>query len=158
MDNLTKILIMAVIILVGVVGVFAGYYINQPSNTPNNSSTVYVNQSSTQTQGSWHELTSYSGVNSETDTFQIKGSEVKIVMSAKPTVNYDTNELSVDLLKSTGATTTQAITTGTVDWTATENPVTKTKTLQASSGSGTYQINVAASNLANWTVTVYDYY
>ncbi len=146
------------IILVGVVGVFVGYYLNQPSNNQNNGSTVYVNQSSTQTQGSWHELTSYSGVNSESDSFQIKRSEVKVVMSAKPTVNYDTNELSVDLLKSTGATTTEAITTGTVGWTATENPVTKTKTLRATSGSGTYQINIAASNLASWTVTVYDYY
>jgi len=155
MEKTTKVLIIAVIVLVGIVGVFSGYFIsNQPKPISNNS-TVYVNQSPTQVsaQPDWHLLTTFKGVNSELDSFNIKGSKCKVVMSAKPVVNYDINILSVDLLKNNGA-----ITTGTISWSATENPAVKEKTLEASGGPGTYQINVYATNLAKWTVTVYDYY
>ncbi len=136
----------------GIVGVFSGFFI---SNQANSNSTVYVNQSSTQAdaQPTWHKLTTFTGVNSELDSFNIQGSKCKVVMSAKPIVNYDINILSVDLLKNNGA-----ITTGTISWTDTENPVVKEKTIETSAGPGTYQINVYATELASWTVTVYDYY
>ncbi len=155
MENTTKVLIIAVIVLVGIVGAFSGYFISNQSKSVSNASTVNVNQSPTSvsSQPDWHKVTTFTGVESELDSFNIKGSKCKVVMSAKPTVNYDINILSVDLLRNNGA-----ITTGMVSWSATENPVVKEKTLEASAGPGSYQVNVAATNLASWTITVYDYY
>lgn len=154
MENTTKVLIIAVIVLVGIVGAFSGYFISNQTKTASNNS-AYINQSATQvsSQPDWHKITTFSGVDSELDSFNIKGSKCKVVMSAKPTVNYDINILTVDLLKNNGA-----ITTGTISWSATENPVVKEKTIEASGGPGTYQINVYSTNLASWTVSVYDYY
>jgi len=155
MENTTKILIIAVIVLVGIVGVFSGYFISNQSKPVSNNSTESVNQSPTSvsSQPDWHKVTTFTGVNSELDSFDIKGSKCKVVMSAKPVVNYDINILSVDLLKNNGG-----LTTGTISWSATENPTTKEKTIEASAGPGSYQINVYATNLAGWTVTIYDYY
>jgi hypothetical protein len=78
----------------------------------------------------------------------------KIVMTANPQLNYDTNSMTVDVSDSNN----NLITTGNIGWAPTEAVSQKEKSIQVTSSPGTYSLAVSTTALQNWTVNVYDYY
>ncbi len=115
-----------------------------------------VSQSPTQVtnQATWHEITSYTGTSDDTRSFSTRGNQFKIVMSATPQQNYNTNSMQVDVSNSNN----NIITSGSMDWTATEAISQKEKTIVVTASPGTYYITTTTNSLASWTVNVYDYY
>jgi hypothetical protein len=79
----------------------------------------------------------------------------KIVMTANPQLNYNTNSMTVDVLDSNN----NLITSGNIAWTPTEAISQKTKKyIQITGSPGTYSMAVSTNALQNWTVSIYDYY
>ncbi|MGB7969572.1 MAG: hypothetical protein WCF28_08370 [Methanobacterium sp.] len=117
MNQSTKILIVVCIILVAGLGITAGALIQMNKSGGTNSNPDSVSQSPTQVtnQGSWHEITSYTGTSNDMRSFNSQGSQFKIVMSATPLQNYNTNSMQVDVSN----TNNNIITTSSIDWTAT---------------------------------------
>jgi hypothetical protein len=73
-------------------------------------------------------------------------------MSATPQQNYNTNSMQVDVSNN------NIITSGSIDWTATEAISQKEKTIVVTGSPGTYYLTTTTNSLASWTVSVYDYY
>jgi hypothetical protein len=156
MAQSTKILIVVCVILVAGLGISAGALMQMYKGGPvvaNNSS---VTQSPTQesNQETWHEVASFSGTTDATGNFNIRGNMFKIVMTANPQLNYDTNSMTVDVSDSNN----NLITTGNIGWAPTEAVSQKEKSIQVTSSPGTYSLAVSTTALQNWTVNVYDYY
>jgi hypothetical protein len=156
MSTSTKLLIVAVIVLVAGLGLTSGVLLemNKGVAAPNNT-TNSVTQSPTQVtyEAKWHESSSFSGINNDYRSFNIKGSRFKVVMSAMPLLNYNTNSMSIDI-----SNANNIITSGTIDWTPTESLSQKEKTIEVTSGPGTYRVNIFTKDLESWTVKLYDYY
>ncbi|KUK72735.1 MULTISPECIES: zinc ribbon domain-containing protein [Methanobacterium] len=154
MSTSTKLLIVAVIALVAILGVFAGAWVMNPSKTPANTP-VSVNESSEKVtyQADWHQVTSFSGVSDDYRSFQIKGQRFKVVMSATPTLNYNTNFMNVDVSGTSGI-----IGTGNLNWGPDDALSSKEKTVEFTGPPGSYYSQVTTKDLQSWTVTVYDYY
>jgi hypothetical protein len=156
MKTSTKLLIIGVIALVAVLGIAVGAFMQMNKQSSVNNAPVSINQSSdTQqtSQSSWHEVTTITNPTEGIVSFNIKGEQCKIVISATPIVNYQMNILSVDLLKNNVAVGTDYI-----SWTATESPNTKENTPVSSAGPGNYQVNIHVTDLETWKIKVYDYY
>jgi hypothetical protein len=156
MAQSTKILIVVCIILVAGLGITAGALMQMNKGGGTNSNPGSVSQSPTQTtnQATWHEITSYSGTSDDTRSFNTKGSQFKIIMSATPQQNYNINSMQVDVSNSNN----NIITSGNMDWTATEAISKKEKTIVVTASPGTYYLTTTTNSLASWTVNVYDYY
>ena len=102
MSTNTKVgIIIAIIALVAILGVVAGAWMIK-SSPP--STQLSFNESSEKVtyQAGWHQVTSFSGVSDDYRSFQIQGQRFKIVMSATPTLNYNTNFMNVDVSGSSG--------------------------------------------------------
>lgn len=156
MKTSTKVLIIAIVILVAGLGVTSGMLLQMNKGTPSaNNTTVYVNQSAetVTSQATWHQVTTFTEPDEGVMNFNIQGQKCKVVLSATPPVDYQHNILNVDLLKDNAA-----LTTGLISWEPTESPKTKEQTIEASAGPGNYEVNIAVTNLDNWQVKVYDYY
>ncbi|MGB9200769.1 zinc-ribbon domain-containing protein [Methanobacterium sp.] len=156
MNQSTKILIVVCIILVAGLGITAGALIQMNKSGGTNSNPDSVSQSPTQVtnQASWHEITSYTGTSNDMRSFNSQGSQFKIVMSATPLQNYNTNSMQVDVSN----TNNNIITTSSIDWTATEAISQKEKTIVVTASPGTYYLTTTTNSLSSWTVSVYDYY
>ena len=129
MAQSTKILIVVCIILVAGLGITAGALMQMNKNGGVvGTNTSSVNQSPTQVtnQGTWHEITSFSGTNNDMRSFNTQGNRFKIVMSATPQKNYNTNTMMVDI----SSTNNNLITSGSLDWTSTEAVTQKEKTIE----------------------------
>lgn len=151
MATSTKVLIIACIVLVAGLGLTIGIlWQSNAANTP-----VSVSQSGEQVtyKASWHEVASFTGTSNDYRTFQTKGQRFKVVMSATPLMNYATNSMSVDISNSNSI-----LSSGSLDWGATDALTTKEKTIEITGPPGTYWVNVYANELESWTVKVYDYY
>jgi hypothetical protein len=154
MAQSTKILIVVCIILVAGLGITAGALIQMNKSGGSTSNTGSISQSPTQitNQATWHEITSYTGTSDDMRSFNTQGSQFKIVMSATPQQNYNTNSMQVDVSNN------NIITSGSIDWTATEAISQKEKTIVVTGSPGTYYLTTTTNSLASWTVSVYDYY
>lgn len=154
MSTSTKLLIVAVIALVAILGVFAGAWMMNPAKTPANTP-VSVNESSEKVtyQADWHQVTSFSGVSDDYRSFQIKGQRFKVVMSATPTLNYNTNFMNVDVSGTSGI-----IGSGNLNWGPNDDLSSKEKTIEFTAPPGNYYSHVTTKDLQSWNVTVYDYY
>ena len=157
MAQSTKILIILCMILVAGLGISAGALIQMNNNggivATNTSS---VNQSPTQVinQPTWHEINSFTGINNDMRSFITRGNKFKIVMSASPQQNYNTNSMIVDVSNSNN----NIITSGSLDWTSTEAVTKKEKSIEVSTTPGTYYLTMSTNSLTGWTVNIYDYY
>jgi uncharacterized membrane protein YbaN (DUF454 family) len=156
MAQSTKILIVVCIILVAGLGITAGALIQMNKSGGTNSNPSSVSQSPTQVtnQATWHEITSYTGTSDDMRSFNTQGSQFKIVMSATPQQNYNTNSMQVDVSNSNN----NIITSSSIDWTATEAISQKEKTIVVTASPGTYYLTTTTNSLASWTISVYDYY
>jgi hypothetical protein len=136
------------------IGITAGALIQMNKSGGSTSNTGSVSQSPTQitNQATWHEITSYTGTSDDMRSFNTQGSQFKIVMSATPQQNYNTNSMQVDVSNN------NIITSGSIDWTATEAISQKEKTIVVTGSPGTYYLTTTTNSLASWTVSVYDYY
>ena len=156
MARSTKILIVVCIILVAGLGITAGALMQMNKSGGSTSNPGSVSQSPTQVtnQGTWHEITSYTGTSDDMRSFNTQGSQFKIVMSATPQQNYNTNSMQLDVSNSNN----NIITSGSIDWTATEAISQKEKTIVVTGSPGTYYLTTTTNSLASWTVSLYDYY
>jgi uncharacterized membrane protein YbaN (DUF454 family) len=156
MAQSTKILIIVCIILVAGLGITAGALMQMNKSGGTNSNPDSVSQSPTQitNQASWHEITSYTGTSDDMRSFITQGSQFKIVMSATPQQNYNTNSMQVDVSDSNN----NIITSSSIDWTATEAISQKEKAIVVTGSPGTYYLTTTTNSLSSWTVSVYDYY
>ena len=157
MSKSTKILIVAVVVLVGILGVTAGLLLQSDKNatmTPDNGQTS-VSQSGEKVtyKADWHKVTSFSGTDDDYRSFNIKGQQFKVVMSATPMMNYNTNFMSIDISDTSGI-----IGSGEINWGPTDALSSKEKTVKVTGPPGTYWVDVLTKDLESWTVTVYDYY
>lgn len=153
MRTSTKVLIVVCIVLVVALGITAGaLFLNKGTS---NNNPVSVNQSSEQVTATadWHQLTSFSGSGDDFRTFQTKGQRFKVVMSATPQLNYNTNFMNVDI-----SGNGQILASGNLNWNSTDALTTKEKTIEVTGSPGTYTSHVTTKDLQSWTVTIYDYY
>lgn len=157
MSQTTKILIVAVVVLVGILGVTAGLLLQSDKNTmltsDNNQPSVTESGEKVTYKADWHKVTSFSGTRDDYRLFSIKGQQFKVVMSATPMLNYNTNFMSIDV-----SDTSNIIGSGELNWGATDALSNKEKTVKVIGQPGTYWVNVVTKDLESWTVTVYDYY
>lgn len=156
MAKSTKLLIIAGIILVAGLGLTYGVILKsgEISTPPQVSSPAAENTSSkTNSKPIWHKITTFTGNSEDSRTVNIKGNQFKVIMSATPKVSYDINAFSVDVLKGEAG-----IATGTINWSATEKPTRKEHVVQVKEGKGPYTIKIIPSDIASWSVTVWDYY
>ena len=157
MSQSTKILIVVCVILIAGLGVTAGalMQMNKGSGTvATNTSSVSQSPTQVTNQATWHEITSFTGTTDDMRSFNTKGSQFKIVMSATPQQNYNTNSMQVDVSNSNN----NIITSGSISWTPTEAITQKEKSIIVTSNPGTYYLTTTTNSLASWTVNVYDYY
>ena len=152
----TKILIAICIILVVGLGITAGALMQMNKGGGTITTNSSVSQSSTQVtnQATWHEIRSFTGTINDIRSFQTQGNKFKIVMSATPQQNYNTNSMLVDVTNSNN----NMITTGNLDWTPTEAVTQKEKSIQVTSNPGTYSLTITTDSLTSWTIKVYDFY
>lgn len=150
-----KILIAICIILLIGFGVVSGMLL-QKNNTSASKEAVTVNQTSSEVVNNdkWHEIDSFSGVSDDSASFTTRGNQFKIVASAAPLKNYDTNMMSLDV----SDVNNNQITSAEIDWTSTEAVTEKQKTIIIKASPRTYWINVYAKDLSSWNLKVYDYY
>lgn len=154
MSSSTKWLIVVVIILVGVLGVTAGaIMMNKGTSSTNTPVSVSQSQEQVTYKADWHQVTSFSGVGDNFRSFSIKGQRFKIVMSATPTMNYNTNFMNVDISGTSGI-----IGSGNLNWGPTDALSSKEKTIEVTGPPGTYSSHVTTKDLQSWTVVIYDYY
>jgi uncharacterized protein HemX len=150
-----KILIAICAVLIIGLGLVSGMLMQKNSTSPSTEAVV-VNQTSAEVVNSdkWHEIDSFSGFSDDAASYRIKGNQFKIVASATPLKNYDTNMLSLDVSDNNN----NQITSAEIDWASTEAITEKQKTIIIKSSPGTYWINIYAKDLSSWNIKVYDYY
>jgi len=155
MGSSTKLLIVAVVVLIAILGVAAGALMTMNKDSTSANTPVSVSQSPEQVtyKADWHQVTSFSGVSDDYRSFSIKGQRFKMVMSATPTMNYNTNFMNVDISGTSGI-----IGSGNLNWGPTDALTNKEKTVEFTGPPGTYYSQVTTKDLQSWTVTVYDYY
>lgn len=156
MTNTTKLLIVAVIVLVGALGLISGIMLTMNNAKPvNNQTNVSINQTNTQisSNAEWHQITSLSGSTNDYRTFQTKGNKFKVEFSAFPIKNYNTNFMEVQIGNSNGV-----LSSGRVEWSSMEDLITKSKIIEVTGPPGTYWIRINTKDLDNWKVTIYDFY
>ncbi len=153
----TKILIVAVVILVGILGVTAGMLLQSDKNTistaDENQPSITESDEKVTYKADWHKVTSFSGSGDEYRSFKIRGQQFKVVFSAMPMLNYNTNFMSIDVYDASGI-----IGSGEVNWGPTDALTNKEKTVKVTGPPGTYTVDVLTKDLESWTVTIYDYY
>jgi len=157
MSQSTKILILVCVILVAGLGITAGalMQMNKSVGTvATNTSTVTQSPTQVTNQATWHEITSFTGTADDIRSFSTKGNQFKVVMSATPQRNYNTNSMQVDISNSNN----NIITSGSLSWTPTEAISQKEKSIVVTTSPGTYYLTITTNSLASWTVNVYDYY
>ncbi len=152
--NIKILIAICAILLIGF-GLVSGMLLQKNNASPSNDAVV-VNQTSSEVVNSdkWHEIDSFSGVSDDAASFTTRGNQFKIVASATPLKNYDTNMLSLDVTDNNN----NQITSAEIDWTSTEAITEKQKTIIIKSSPGTYWINIYAKDLSSWNIKVYDYY
>lgn len=150
-----KILIAICAILIIGLGLVSGMLM-QKNNASTATEAVVVNQTSSEVVNSekWHEIDSFSGVSDDAASFTTRGNQFKIVASATPLKNYDTNLLSLEVTDNNN----NQLTSAEIDWTSTEAITEKRKTIIIKASPGTYWINIYAKDLSSWNIKVYDYY
>jgi hypothetical protein len=157
MSQSTKILIVVCVILVAGLGITAGalMQMNKSSGTvATNTSSVTQSPTQVTNQATWHEVTSFTGTADDMRSFSTKGNQFKVVMSATPQQNYNTNSMQVDVSNSNN----NLITSGSLSWTSTEAISQKEKSIVVTTSPGTYYLTITTNSLTGWTVNVYDYY
>jgi len=157
MPSSTKLLIVVIVVLVAVLGIAAGVLMqsNQDANTAAGNDQVSVSESQEKVtyKAEWHKVTSFSGIDDDYRSFTIKGEQFKVVMSATPTLNYNTNFMNIDVSDLSGI-----VGSGELNWGPTDSLSTKEKTVKFTGSPGTYYLEVSTKDLESWTVTIYDYY
>lgn len=154
MSTSIKALIILCIILVVALGLTAGaLFMNKGINSAN--APVSVNQSSEQVtyQADWHQVNSFSGSGDDYRTFGIKGQRFKVVISATPKLNYNTNFMNIDISGNGGV-----LASGNLNWGPNDALTSKEKNIEVTGPAGTYSSHVTTKDLQSWTVTIYDYY
>lgn len=152
-----KALIIVCVILIAGIGVTAGMLLQKPAASAANNSGQYSAPTTSSTdqvyQPTWHQVATYTGPGGVNGTFSIQGNQFKVTMSAVPTINYDVNSLDVGI-----GSGNYLIASGTLSWTADENPTQKESVIPVSQGQGIYDIEIDPTNIRSYTVTVWDYY
>lgn len=155
MPTSTKILIVVVIILVGLLGVVVGMMFLVNQTAPANNTTVVINQTNPQPTASaeWRQIDSFSGVGNSFRSFNIKGNKFKVVMTATPTYNNATNYMTTEVKSGNSI-----LRTATLSWGPKDPIESKESTLEVTGSPGTYSVAIYTKDLAGWTITIYDYY
>ena len=156
MAQSTKILIVVCIILVAGLGITAGALMQMYKGEGAVVNSISATQSPTQVtnQATWHQITSFTGTTDDMRSFTTQGNRFKIVMSATPQKNYDTNSMFVEVSNSNN----NLITSGNIEWTSTEAVTQKEKSIEVTSNPGTYYLTISTNSLSSWTLNIYDYY
>ncbi len=156
MAKSTKILIVVVIILVAGLGISAGVLMemSKTGTTAVNNSSVTQSPTQVTNQGSWHEIASFTGSSNGTGIFNTQGNMFKIVMTATPQLNFNTNSMVVDVSDSND----NVVASGDIEWAPTEAISQKEKTIEITDTPGNYSVAETINAIQNWTVDVYDYY
>lgn len=159
MENTTKILIIACIILVGALGLTTGMLLNKPATTEvlstNMNSTNPTNTSTTtNNQPTWHYMTTYSGTDAEHGNIYTIDSnkKIKLLISGKPQANYESSDLVIAVYHQNMEGDIQDL-----NWTETEPANFKSATLYPKSDTN-YEFRVGPHNMESWKVDVYEYY
>lgn len=164
MDKTSKILTALILVLVVSIGITIGFIFMIGSGNDDGLASTQSNQINTTTQSqqpSWHQIASYSGgVTNEMKAYDFtsKGQKVKVTVSAKPMVTYNTNSLGLYLLKELDGGAYTLAKDGNLTWGSTESPNTKEMSIEDSSGSKTFTLQVSPTDIESWTVTIWDYY
>jgi hypothetical protein len=153
MSNGIKALIVVCAILVAGMGITAGMLLQKHVNTTTQVASTTQPSTSQSNQPAWHSVANYTGPGAMNGTFSIQGSQFKVTMSAVPEITYKTNYLDVDI-----GNGNYLVASGTLGWTATENPAKKETVISVSQGSGTYDIEINPTDIQKYSVTVWDYY
>ena len=160
MSNGVKALIVVCIVLIAGIGVTAGMLLQKPAGTAVNTTqaapttTTTTQSSSAQPyQPTWHKTAVYTGPGEIDSSFSIRGNQFKVTMSAVPMITYNANYLDVAV-----GSGNYLDGSGSLGWTANENPVKKETVFQVSQGRGTYEIQIVPADIESYTVTVWDYY
>lgn len=160
MSNGVKALIVVCIVLIAGIGVTAGMLLQKPASTAVNTTqaapttTTTTQSSSAQPyQPTWHKAAVYTGPGEIDSSFSIRGNQFKVTMSAVPMITYNANYLDVAV-----GSGNYLDGSGSLGWTANENPVKKETVFQVSQGRGTYEIQIVPADIESYTVTVWDYY
>ena len=112
-------------------------------------------------QSSWHLIATYSGGNSnvmKAFDFNSTGQKVKVTISAKPLVTYNTNKVELYLQKELSGGRFTLAKECNLSWGSTESPNTKKFSIEDSSGSKTYNLQIIPTDIEKWTVKIWDYY
>ena len=157
MAKSTKILIVVCVILIAGLGISIGVLMQMNKGEGTvivNNSTVTQSPTQVSNQESWHEIASFSGADNGTGDFVTQGNMFKIVMTANPQLNFNTNSMTVDVSDSND----NVIGSGNIQWAPTEAISQKEKTIEIKDTPGTYSVAETIYAIKNWTVDVYDYY
>lgn len=156
MEKSTKILIIVVIILIAGLGISAGVLIemSKTGTTIVNNSSVTQSPTQVTNQESWHEIASFTGSSNGTGIFTTQSNMFKIVITATPQLNFNTNSMVVDVSDSND----NVVASGDIEWTPTEAISQKEKTIEITDAPGNYSVAETINAIQNWTVNVYDYY
>lgn len=153
MSNGFKALMVVCIILMAGIGVTAAYMLQKPADTTAQVAPTAQPSTSQSNQPSWHQVAVYTGPGAVNGTFSIQGSQFKVTISATPMITYKTNYMDVAV-----GSGDYLVASGTLSWTAAEDPAKKENVISVSQGSGTYDIEINPTDIQNYNVTVWDYY
>lgn len=159
MSNGVKALIVVCVVLIAVLGVTAGMLLQKPSQVVlTQANTTTDQQTYTQTyQPTWHKVAVYTGPGEDYGSFNIKGNQFKVTMSAVPAISYTMNSLYVYVYSGNTIGVSQ-VGSGILSWSETENPDKKEDSILVNQGSGTYTLDILPTDIDNYAVTVWDYY
>jgi hypothetical protein len=155
MNRTTKALIIVCIILVGGVGLTAGFLIHGSNSAPqyqiaSSNTTEVQNQTYTP---DWHAVADFIGPMNDSRDVTIKGDKFKVIISAVPSVTYSANDFRVDVFEGQGL-----VNNGNIHWDPTESPKEKEVLMEIPQGNGVYTIKMYNYDVESWEVKVYDYY
>jgi hypothetical protein len=155
-NRTTKVLIIVCIILVGGVGLTAGFLIQKESNSVSQYQITSPNTTEVQNQTytpDWHEVATFTGPMNDSRDVTIKGDKFKVIISAVPSVTYTANDFRVDVFEGQGL-----VNNGAIHWDPTESPKEKEVLMEIPQGNGVYTIKMYNYDVESWEVKVYDYY
>jgi hypothetical protein len=121
---------------------------------PNTQGNLSNNDSYISGHATWQQIAIYNGTTDNLAPFQIKGSKMKVYITAQP-LTPDTN-IKCQIYSSTGITSSDDLA-----WSGNDMSM-KTMSLQIKTQPGKYSVNIdipdTPSNQVKWTVQVFDYY
>jgi hypothetical protein len=135
-------------------GIFILFIITVAILWPGNHGSIADNDSYISGHASWQQIAIYNGTSDDLSSFQIKGSKIKVYITAEP-LKTDTS-LKGEIYSSNGIVSSDDLT-----WEGRDSSL-KAMSLQSRVQPGSYAVNIDIPDTptypVKWTVQVFDYY